>query len=96
MSETSFLLNHDDTRTRRTERTYEPISERAESVATAVMDAAFRVHRALGPGLLESVYEACVCHELARAQVRFQRQVSLPVIYDGMRVCGWICSWMIA
>jgi GxxExxY protein len=49
-----------------------PISPRAEEVATAVVDAAIKVHRALGPGLLESVYEACLCYE----------QVGLPVRYE--------------
>jgi GxxExxY protein len=43
-----------------------PISARAEEVATAVVDAAIKVHRALGPGLLESAYEACQCYELSK------------------------------
>lgn len=50
------------------------------------MDAAFKVHRALGPGLLESVYEICLCHELAKQNVPFEKQVSLPVIYEGIRL----------
>ncbi len=50
------------------------------------MDAAFKVHRALGPGLLESVYEICLCHELASQNVPFQRQLSLPVVYEGIRL----------
>jgi GxxExxY protein len=63
---------------------FEPIPEPTERIATAVMDAAFKVHRALGPGLLESVYETCVCHELRKCDVPFQRQVSLPITYDGV------------
>jgi GxxExxY protein len=43
---------------------------------------AMRVHRRLGPGLLESVYEKCLCYELVRAELRFRRQVPLPVHYD--------------
>lgn len=52
-----------------------------EAFGTRVLDAAFAVHRALGPGLLESVYEACLCHELSIADVPFQAQVQLPIRY---------------
>jgi GxxExxY protein len=54
--------------------------------ASVVVDAAFAVHKVLGPGLLESVYEACLAHELAKRGVRFERQVTLPVEYDGIRL----------
>jgi GxxExxY protein len=48
------------------------------------------VHSALGPGLLESAYEACLCHELFRAGVRFQRQVAIPLQYKDIAVdCGF-------
>lgn len=50
------------------------------------VDAAFKVHQTLGPGLLESVYEICLCHELKKADLAFQHQVSLPVVYDGLRL----------
>ena len=46
-----------------------------------VIGAAIEVHRTLGPGLLESVYEECLCHELALRGIRFERQVELPLIY---------------
>ncbi|HEY5313804.1 MAG TPA: GxxExxY protein [Pirellulales bacterium] len=65
---------------------HEPIPERTEAVALAVIDAGMTVHRALGPGLLESVYEACLCHELSKRGVPFKRQVLLPVMYDGVRL----------
>ena len=65
---------------------FEPIPERTEDVVRQVMDAAFAVHRALGPGLLESVYEICLCHELSKRGLRFQHQVGLPVVYDGVRL----------
>ena len=61
---------------------HDPISARAEEVATAVVDAAVKVHRALGPGLLESVNEACLCYELSKRGIPYQRQVSLPVRYE--------------
>ena len=65
---------------------FEPIDAETERVAAQVMDAAFKVHRALGPGLLESVYEICLCHELARQSIPFDRQLSLPVVYEGVRL----------
>ena len=65
---------------------YEPIPPETERTAALVIEAAFRVHRALGPGLLESVYEACLCHELTKLGVPFQRQVDLPIVYDGKRL----------
>lgn len=64
----------------------EPIPDRTEKVAADVIEAAFRVHRALGPGLLESVYEACLCHELTKMGVKYQRQLDLPIVYDGETV----------
>ena len=51
-----------------------------------IIAAAIEVHRHLGPGLLESAYEECLCYELARASLRFQRQVPLPVNYKGLRL----------
>jgi GxxExxY protein len=47
-----------------------------------IIGLAMRVHRRLGPGLLESVYQKCLCHELTRAGIAFRRQVPLPVSYD--------------
>ena len=51
-----------------------------------VIGCAIEVHRTLGPGLLESVYEACLCRELAHAHLAFVRQQKLPVIYKGQKV----------
>jgi len=52
-----------------------------ESLTKEVIDCTFQVHSQLGPGLLESTYEACLCHELSLRNIPFKRQVSLPVIY---------------
>jgi len=61
------------------------LSEQEEHVATAVVQhAAYTVHKALGPGLLESVYEPCFCHELAKAGCKFVSQVKIPIVYDGL------------
>jgi GxxExxY protein len=57
-----------------------------DRVARAIVDAAFVVHSTLGPGLLESVYEICLTHELVKRGLRVSRQVSLPVHYDGIRL----------
>ena len=51
-----------------------------------VVDAAMRVHSALGPGLLESAYIACVAYELHKRGVRVRTQVPLPVVYEGVRI----------
>lgn len=55
-----------------------------------ILRAAFKVHSALGPGLLESAYEACLCHELYGAGLLFRRQVAVPIQYDGIAIdCGF-------
>ena len=55
-----------------------------------VLQAAFKVHSTLGPGLLESAYESCLCHELAKAEIPFRRQVEVPIHYDGFQIdCGF-------
>lgn len=56
----------------------------ANDVSHLIIKAALKVHSALGPGLLESAYEACLVHELRKAELRVQSQVSLPVVYDGV------------
>ncbi len=63
---------------------------RANQITEAVIGAAIEVHRALGPGLLESAYEECLCRELDLRQVPFERQRPLPVTYKGLRLdCGY-------
>ena len=75
-------MNHKGTRTPR------PIPKATDLVARQVVDAAFAVHSTLGPGLIESVYERCLCHELAERGLDFKRQLSLPVLYKGVRLDG--------
>lgn len=61
-----------------------------EELTGAVFGAAIEVHRALGPGLLESAYEECLCCELGFRGIRYQQQVELPVTYRGLRLdCGY-------
>jgi GxxExxY protein len=65
---------------------YPPLSEREEQIARLIMDAAYTVHKAPGPGLLESVYEPCFCHELGKRGLAYQRQVIVPIVYDGVKL----------
>ena len=61
-----------------------------EDLTQNIIGAAMDVHRELGPGLLESSYEACLCHELSLRGIRFRRQVELPILYKGIRLdCGY-------
>ena len=59
-------------------------------LAKIIVNAAFKIHRKLGPGLLESSYEACLIYELSQAGLRVNSQVSLPLIYDDVYLdCGY-------
>ena len=58
----------------------------AGELTERVIGLAIEVHRQTGPGLLESVYERCLCHELGNAGIPFARQVPIPMIYKAMRI----------
>lgn len=76
------MIYHGDTETR-SKLLHEELTER-------VIGTAIEVHRALGPGLLESAYEECLCHEMYLRGISFERQVPLPVEYKGVRLdCGY-------
>ena len=57
-----------------------------EQVAREIVDSAVKVHRALGPGLLESAYQQCLAHELRKRELQVVCEVTLPVIYDGLEI----------
>jgi GxxExxY protein len=59
-----------------------------DGLARVVVDAAFKVHSALGPGLLESAYQVCLEVELAKRNVEFAAQQELPILYEGLTVEG--------
>ena len=64
--------------------------EEANRLSNVIIGAAIVVHRELGPGLLESVYEACLKYELAQQGLRVESQVPQPVIYKGIHLgCGY-------
>ena len=69
-----------------TKNRFAPIPVAAETVGKKVLDAAYAVHSALGPGLLESVYEACLAHKLRQEKVLTETQVVMPVTFEGIQV----------
>ena len=75
--------HHQDTKTPRKD-----LSKDEERVAAIIVDAAIKVHRTLGPGLLESVYEACLAHELKQRGLTAEAQVPVPIHYGGLILDG--------
>jgi GxxExxY protein len=65
-------------------KVYLPLSAREEEIGRSIVDSAITVHRTLGPGLLERVYEACFCHELQKRGLALERQVVVPIVYEGL------------
>ena len=59
-------------------------SEQLEGLSRLVVDAGLKVHKAFGPGLLESAYEHCLAYELQKRGASVRRQVALPIVYDGV------------
>jgi len=65
-------------------------AKRLDEITGQIVDAAIQVHRALGPGLLESAYEACLVSELVQRGLLIERQKDLPVVYRDTRIdCGY-------
>src|SRR5688572_29314124 len=62
------------------------LSENEKQLCTAIVDAAFRVHKQLGPGLLEKIYEVCFCYELTKKGINVTTQIDVPVSYDGVEL----------
>jgi GxxExxY protein len=55
-----------------------------DNIGKKIVDAAYTIHKNLGPGLLEKVYEVCFCHELSKRRLFYQRQVDIPIVYDSI------------
>jgi GxxExxY protein len=79
-----MISNHQDTKTPRFGENFLAVSSEMDRIAKEVVDAAFKVHSTLGPGLLESVYEICLAHELSKRGLKFENQVAFPIAYDGL------------
>ncbi len=74
------MTNHKDTKD----------TKRSDELSKNIIGAAIEVHRNLGPGLLESAYEECLCYELASKRISFERQKNLPIAYKGVHLdCGY-------
>ena len=67
-------------------RVFEPLPPDVEHLAKIVVNAAYKVHSSLGPGLLESVYETCLAHELRKGGIATETQVAIQIVYDGIRL----------
>jgi GxxExxY protein len=68
-----------------------------EETTEAIIGAAIEVHRELGPGLLESTYEECLCHELNVRGLPFRRQIEAPISYKGLKLdCGYRIDLLVA
>ena len=65
---------------------FQKLSEREEILAKKVVNIAFNIHRQIGPGLLESVYEKCFGYELTISSIQYERQKEVPIIYDKLKI----------
>jgi GxxExxY protein len=72
------------------------LSPKDDVLTAKVIGFAIQVHRVLGPGLLESAYEECLAYEMTKANLLFQRQTALPVVYEGVRLdCGYRIDFIV-
>ena len=60
------------------------ITARTEEIAKIIVNSAYKVHKELGPGLLERVYEVCLAHEISKVGLDVKRQIDIPIVYDGI------------
>jgi GxxExxY protein len=66
--------------------TYNILSEQEEYIVKQIVDIAIKIHKQLGPGLLEGVYEKCFCYELIKRGINFRKQVQVPVYFDDLKI----------
>lgn len=62
-----------------------PLTEQEERIGKIIVNSAFKVHKELGPGLLEKIYEIALTHEIQKAGLNVKRQVDIPIVYDGIK-----------
>jgi GxxExxY protein len=74
--------NHQDPKFH--QKNFIPIPDELDAIGKLIVDAAYTVHKNLGPGLLEKVYEICFCHELGKRNLSYQRQIDIPIFYDNL------------
>lgn len=63
---------------------FDGLSIEEERIGKVIVNASFKIHRSIGPGLLEKIYEVCLAHELRKAGLDVKRQVTIPIQYDGI------------
>jgi len=63
---------------------YKEVTEEEDRIGREIVNAAFQVHKELGPGLLEKVYEVCFCHILKQKGFDIRRQIDIPIVFDGI------------
>ncbi len=63
---------------------FDELDSEVERIGKDIVDCAYKVHFNLGPGLLEKIYESCFCHELSKKNLKFSKQVIVPINYDGV------------
>lgn len=68
----------------RQKKQFHPLSKEEERIGKAVVHAAYHIHKTLGPGLLERVYEVCFCHVLTEAGFHVKRQMDIPIVFEEM------------
>jgi GxxExxY protein len=64
---------------------YKKLSDEEEEIGRAIVNSAYKVHKELGPGLLERIYEVCMAYELRKAGYEVKRQINIPIVYDNMK-----------
>jgi len=80
-------LNHEDTKgTKNGMEAFKKVDPEVEKTAEQVVDAAYKIHKTFGPGLLESASEACLLYELKKRGLKAETQVVVPLIYDGEKI----------
>lgn len=65
---------------------FQKLSEKEENAAKQVVDIAIKIHKQLGPGLLESVYAKCFYYELQNRSINFEKEKAVPIIYDSLKI----------
>jgi GxxExxY protein len=75
-------LSHEDIKLHK--EAYKPLTSAEEETGRKIVNAAYVVHKALGPGLLEKVYEVCFCHVLNKDNCKVLRQLEIPIVFDGL------------
>ena len=68
-----------------TKKSYSPLTPKEEEIGKLIVNAAYKVHSQIGPGLLEKIYEICFCHELKKTGLKVERQVPISIVYDNIQ-----------